>query len=235
MRQLFSSLPLALKLQKEKISIVLRKNRREIAKKMTDAVKGNLHCSQFYWHKNNDMLFVKYQAKAKKTVCLLSSMHHSPDIDQSSVKQKPQVILFYNNNKVGVDCFDQMSRLYSTRSASRRWPLTVWGNILDIVAINARVIFMKSTGMQISRRNFLLKLIEELTAKQTTMQSRESSDKPICSVNSTRKRRRCSVYGCENATVSLCMLCDQPTCGKCSQDGSRIIYVKCNKCMQSLA
>ena len=108
MRQLFSSLPLALKLQKEKISIVgtIRKNRREIAKKMTDAVKGNLHCSQFYWHKNNDMLFVKYQAKAKKTVCLLSSMHHSPDIDQSSVKQKPQVILFYNKNKVGVDCFD---------------------------------------------------------------------------------------------------------------------------------
>ena len=79
----FTSLPLALKLQKEKISIVgtIRKNRCEIAKKMTDAVKGNLHCSQFYWHKNNDMLFVKYQAKAKKTVCLLSSMHHSPDID----------------------------------------------------------------------------------------------------------------------------------------------------------
>ena len=76
----FTSLPLALKLQKEKISIVgtIRKNRREIAKKMTDAIKGNLHCSQFYWHKNNDMLFVKYQAKAKKTVCLLSSMHHSP-------------------------------------------------------------------------------------------------------------------------------------------------------------
>ena len=185
----FTSLPLALKLQKEKISIVgtIRKNRREIAKKMTDAVKGNLHCSQFYWHKNNDMLFVKYQAKAKKTVCMLSSMHHSPDIDQSNVTQKPQVILFYNKNKVGVDCFDQMTRLYSTRSASRRWPLTVWGNILDIAAINARVIFMKSTGTQISRRNFLLKLIEELTAKQTTMQSRESSDRPICSVNSTRK------------------------------------------------
>ena len=46
----FTSLPLALKLQKEKISIVgtIRKNRREIAKKMTNAVKGNLHCSQFY-------------------------------------------------------------------------------------------------------------------------------------------------------------------------------------------
>ena len=189
MRQLFYIFAIALKLQKEKISIVgtIRKNRHEIAKKMTDAVKGNLHCSQFYWHKNNDMLFVKYQAKTKKTVCLLSSMHHSPDIDQSSVKQKLQVILFYNKNKVGVDCFNQMARLYSTRSASRRWPLTltVWENILDIAAINARVIFMKSTGTQISRRNFLLKLIEELTAEQTTMQSRQSSDKPICFVNST--------------------------------------------------
>ena len=130
-------------------------------------------------------------------------MHHSPDIDQSSVKQKPQVILFYNKNKVRVDCFDQMARLYSTRSASQRWPLTVWGNILDIAAINARVIFMKSTGTQISHQNFLLKLIEELTAKQTTMQSRESSDKPICSVNSTRKRR-IAVYMVARMQQYLC-------------------------------
>ena len=74
----FTSLPLALKLQKEKISIVgtIRTNHRKIAKKMTDAVKGNLHCSQFYWHKHNDMLFVKYQAKAKKTVCLFPCIIH---------------------------------------------------------------------------------------------------------------------------------------------------------------
>ena len=146
---------------------------------MTDVVKGNLHCSQFYWHKNNDMLFVKYQAKTKKTVCLLSSMHHSPDIDQCSVKQKPQVILFYNKNKVGMDCFDQTARLYSTKSASRRWPLKVWGNILDIAAINARVIFMKSTGKQISRRSFLLKLIKELNDRRDGVVVRASASQSV--------------------------------------------------------
>ena len=45
------------------------------------------------------------------------------------------MILFYNANKVGVDCLGQMARLYTTRLASRRWPVAVWVNILDIAAI----------------------------------------------------------------------------------------------------
>ena len=32
-----------------------------------------------------------------------------------------------------------------TRSASKRWPLAVWGNILDIAAINGCAIYAKST------------------------------------------------------------------------------------------
>ena len=63
-------------------------------------------------------------------------MHSTPDVDTTTAAKKPSVISFYNENKVGVDCFDQMARLYTTRSASRRWPLAVWANILDIAAIN---------------------------------------------------------------------------------------------------
>ena len=93
-------------------------------------------------------------------------MHSTPDVDTTTAAKKPCVIGFYNENKVGVDCFDQMARLYSTRSASRRWPLAVWGNILDIAAINACAIFIKSTGTQISRRDFILELIECLRHQQ---------------------------------------------------------------------
>ena len=116
-------------------------------------------------------MFAKYQPKAKKTVCLLSTMHSTPDISTTTASKSPCVIGFYNENKVSVDCFDQVPRLYSTQSASRRWPPAVWGNILDIAAIKARVIFVKSTGNQISQRNFILALIEYLSHKQQSKPS----------------------------------------------------------------
>ena len=65
-------------------------------------------------------------------------------------------------NKVGVDCFDQMTRLYKTRSASRRWPLSVWENILDIATINVKILFAKCTGNRISRRQFIFQLMKNL-------------------------------------------------------------------------
>ena len=71
-------------------------------------------------------------------------MHDSTDVDTSNEKKKPELILFYNANKVGVDCFDQMACLCTTRSASQIWPVAVWGNILDIAAINSYVSYKKS-------------------------------------------------------------------------------------------
>ena len=88
-------------------------------------------------------------------------MHDSADVDTSNEKKKPEIILFYNANKVGVDSFDQMA----TRSASRRWPVAVWGNILDIAAINSYVLYKKVTSNRITRRQFILMLVENLLGK----------------------------------------------------------------------
>ena len=86
-------------------------------------------------------VFVNYQTEKNKSVCLLSTMHRLPAVEEGGLK-KPTMILFYNKNKVGVDSVDQMLRLYSTHSVSRRWPLAVWSNTLDISVINARVLYM---------------------------------------------------------------------------------------------
>ena len=118
---------------------------------MTKSENKATYSSNFYRHDPTNFLFVKYQAKEKKAVCLLSSMHDSTDVDTSNEKKNPEMILFYNANKVGVDCFDQMARLCTTRSASRRWPVTVWGNILDIAAINSYVLYKKVTSNRITR------------------------------------------------------------------------------------
>ena len=135
----FTFLPLAQKLANAKISIVraMRKHQRGLTKEMTEAERERLYSGQFFWNQNCGALFVDYQVKAKKAVCLLSSMHRSSDVDQDTEKKKPEMVLFYNKNKVAVDCFDQMARLHTTRSASRRWFLSIWGNMLDIAAINA--------------------------------------------------------------------------------------------------
>ena len=97
-------------------------------------------------------------------MCLLSTIHNSPSIDDLS-KSKPDVILFYNKNEVGVDVVDQMVRKYLTHSTSRRWPVAVWCNILNIAALNAWILYQKATGKTISKKNFILQLIEELRAQ----------------------------------------------------------------------
>ena len=116
----FIILPVAEKLTRDKLSIVgtMRKNRRELCKKMTESENKATYSTKFYWHDSSNFLFAKYQAKEKKLVCLLSSMQDSTDVDTSNEKKKPKLILFYNANKVGVDCFNQMACLCTTRSAS---------------------------------------------------------------------------------------------------------------------
>ena len=65
-----------------------------------------------------DCKLVNYQCKQKKNVNLLSTMYNSPGTDATE-KKKPLVVQFYNQNKVGVDVFDQMVRKYTTHAATR--------------------------------------------------------------------------------------------------------------------
>ena len=163
----FTSLAVAEKLARDKLFIVgtMRKNRCELCKKMTESENKTTYSCNFYWHDPTNFSFVKYQAKEKKSVCLLSSMHDLTDVDTSNQKKKPEMILFYNANKVGFDCFDQMARLCTARSASQRWPVAFWNNILKIAAINFYVLHKRATSNRITLRQFILMLIENLLGK----------------------------------------------------------------------
>ena len=146
----------------QNINSTIRKNCCELSQQMTQPMRKELYSSHIWWHEGSNAMFVKYQPKRNKSVSLLSTRHSAPDVDNDSTKKKPNVILFYNRNKVGVDCFDQMTRLYTTCTASRWWPLAVWGKILSIAAINAKVLFVKSTGEHTSRQQFIFELIKNL-------------------------------------------------------------------------
>ena len=81
-----------------------------------------------------------------------------------TLQKKTNVIYYYNHNKVDVDVFDKMVRLYTTHAATRRWPMVVWTNILDMAGLNSWTLFRKATGSRISRRAFNLQLSKELTS-----------------------------------------------------------------------
>ena len=86
-------------------------------------------------------MIVSYCPKRNKIVNLLNTLHSEPDVDTSKEKRKPEVTLTYNETKAGVDTMDQMTRNYSCKRKTRRWPLLVFYNMLDISAINAYVIW----------------------------------------------------------------------------------------------
>ncbi|KAF7641447.1 hypothetical protein LDENG_00281000 [Lucifuga dentata] len=47
-----------------------------------------------------------------------------------------------------------MARKYSVKVPTRRWPVAVFYNILDLAAINASILFKKCMNERISRRIF---------------------------------------------------------------------------------
>ena len=87
--------------------------------------------------RNLQVIAVSYQCKANRNVILFSSMHGSPSIDETTPKQKPEMIVTYYQTKSGVDMVDSMLRNYSTKAASRRWLIGIFYDILDKAALNA--------------------------------------------------------------------------------------------------
>ncbi|UYV70487.1 hypothetical protein LAZ67_7003294 [Cordylochernes scorpioides] len=82
---------------------------------------------------------VSYVPKKRKSVILISSMHHDNKCDETT--GKPDIIMDYNLTKGGVDTIDQMVSNFSTSRRSRRWPLALFYALLDITALNSYIIF----------------------------------------------------------------------------------------------
>jgi len=153
-----------------------------------------------------------------KTVVVLSTLHKGAAC-QTDGKKKPEAVLYYNENKCGVDMLDSMCRQMSTKAGCRRWPLAVFWNILDIAGINAWILFRKTTNSQTSRRQFLRQLSAELTETSTSSGNVPAPASTSSSSTTTLlgKRVNCQVKAvCKrNRTTTLCDSCKRPVCGQC--------------------
>lgn len=208
----FTSLPLASKLLAKNTTLVgtIRSNKRELPKIYKEKKDGMARFSTVSYSSNGCTLTV-YKSKPNKKVLLLSTKHKGVKI-QDNFKKLPETVSFYNKTKFGVDVTDQMARKYSVKSGSRRWPLQVFFNILDLVGINSWILYKNLTGKNISRKDFLFRLAEELTSG-----NQKAEIRPTHIPTTPRPTRKwCQIALCNNnRTTSKCSVCEKYVCGKC--------------------
>lgn len=223
----FTSLLLAGYLNSKNTSIVgtVNRVRREIPASVKTA-KEELYKTSLL--KTGDTTLTVYQTKPNKNVLILSTMHQDITISPSS-KRKPETVLFYNSTKYGVDVVDSMSRKYTVKAASRRWPVHTFYNLLDLAAINAWVLYKIINNSKIKRRDFLLQLGEELGSQyMTNRKTAIPVEIPENIPGKQEKRTRCQVKSncTSNKSSVKCHRCTKTACKKCIGEK----YYLCNIC-----
>ncbi|UYV69223.1 hypothetical protein LAZ67_6002877 [Cordylochernes scorpioides] len=116
---------LALKLLHQfRLTIIgtLKRKKKEIPSEFVISRVRNVHTSVFGFQ--SEMTLLSYKPKENKVVLMLSTMHHDANIDDSTGElKKPEMIMFYNITKGGVDVMDEMTATYNCARNSRRWPV----------------------------------------------------------------------------------------------------------------
>lgn len=162
MDNFFTSHLLATSLLQHRLTILgtVRLNRRDIPPYIRSLEGRNALSSQFAYDHDNKIIMVSYIPKRNKNVVLMSSTHSENTLEAGD-KRRPTLILDYNQSKGGVDTMDENIEEFSCRRKTRRWPLLLFFNLVDIAAYNGYLL-MKKHGSNISRKSFLKKLAFQL-------------------------------------------------------------------------
>ena len=155
----FTSYDLAMKLLEKKTCIVgtVRKSRKFLPKEFQ--VKSIPLGNRIYLF-SGLVTLLNFGDKKQKSVVLLSTLHNI----ESEEEGKPEIVTYYNQSKAGVDIADQVIRFYSCKRGTRRWPLSLFYNCIDIAALNAYIIYcirfpeFLEKEKKNARRNFLFNL-----------------------------------------------------------------------------
>ncbi|UYV74554.1 hypothetical protein LAZ67_12000134 [Cordylochernes scorpioides] len=231
----FTSIELVDKLKEHGLIYLgtMRKNKPQIPPQFQPHPKRESGTSIFGF--SGTKTLVSYVPKKRKSVILISSMHHDNKCDETT--GKPDIIMDYNLTKGGVDTIDQMVSNFSTSRRSRRWPLALFYALLDITALNSYIIFNYQIDKkdQKERSTFIVdlgrSLIDEHMATrnlnslplelQTTIKKFKNNDGSSTSRGSTMPQesdtpKRCYKCPSKNAgkVKTLCSVCQLSVCKK---------------------
>lgn len=241
----FTSVELFEKLLSVGITAVgtIRKNKRDIPKEMQAEKNREVFSSRFAFQ--NNCTLVSYVPRRNKAVLLLSTLHNNEEVD-STQKKKPEIINYYNNTKGGVDIMDQKVANYTVKRQTKRWPVVVWSNMMDVAAHNAFLLFIEEhkeyeKNRSDKRRLFLKELAKQMIlpymerrSKNPNLQKsiledvekfipRELTDKPANKKSATKKRCFLCPTKKDRKCDRLCTTCGNPICKE------HTIY-SCTKC-----
>lgn len=238
----FTDFTLASELLKKKLTLIgtLRRNKPEIPCEFMPSRSRDPLSSTFGFQR--DITIVSYVPKRNKAVILLSTTHHENSISNAPHK-KPKMILDYNATKGGVDTTDKLASTYTCKRGTRRWPVALFYNILDLAAINAYVLYIHvnpdyNTKKLYKRRLFLKDLGKSMT--EQLRRERIQRDVPravkvkLLQVAGTssqdvtnKKRGRCTVCGPkkDRKTTTKCAICKAFLC-------QEHVNVYCSSCTE---
>ncbi|XP_059169788.1 piggyBac transposable element-derived protein 4-like [Physella acuta] len=172
----FTHLQLAETMAKSRLTLVgtVKRNKTFLPKDFQQKKHLPLNDSAFLFRPETTL--VSYQSKKQKNVLLLSTMHNNPDIDSTNALKKPEIVLYYNKTKGGVDAMDQMAKAFTVKRKTKRWPLVVFFNMIDLASIAARVVFQckyptSSLGHADNRQLFNIDIAQSLTLLQILKRS----------------------------------------------------------------
>lgn len=163
-------------------------------------------------------------------------MHHTICVDEDT--GKPEIIIYYNSTKAGVDALDEKCATYSTSRRTRRWPMVLFHAVLNIAGVNSRVLYQfANAGKEIPRSNFLKELGRQLYSPYMAFRitksyvprklrmlsadllgvSMEEEPTPVVQPPKS-KRRRCGTCPSkkDRKTNHYCFKCNIPICLECS-------------------
>ena len=139
-------------------------------------------------------------------------------------KKKPETVEFYNKIKCGVGVADQMVKQYSVKEGTRRWPVAVFYNILDLAGINAfgsieneRVTrFQEEVFYSSMLQNYVKTIL--LKDQEETLLLLDLTHYRQLVKNQSRERKQCQVGAnvTQNKTSKLCFKFNKTVCGKCT-------------------
>ena len=242
----FTSCDLATDLLAVRTTVVgtVRKNRAELPKELLPSRAREELSSIFCF--DRQLTLTSYVPKKGKAVVLLSSMHHDAAVDIGNAN-KPEIIIHYNKTKSGVDNLDHLVGLYTCKRKIRRWPMTMFFNIIDCACVAAYVTWTSKNpawnqNNTSKRRLFLRELAEALVADQMhrrhdnpqVMQAqvklafRAFGFQPPAvqpAVQPASGQRRCVICprSSDRKTKNRCSKCSNPCC----QDHSKVVCDVC--------
>ncbi|KAM9323738.1 piggyBac transposable element-derived protein 4-like [Gastrophryne carolinensis] len=158
----FTSYDLGQELLSRKITMVgtVKKNKPELPAELLQMKDRAPLSSKFVF--TDTTTAVSYCPKKRRNVVLMSTLHKDAAVSSGSDK-KPRIILDYNKNKGGVDNLDKLTATYTCQRMTRRWPMVVFYNILDVSAYNGFVLWTHiHQGWNSKKKNKRRMFLEEL-------------------------------------------------------------------------